>query len=216
MNGVTQTSTDYWPNVLYDAREGHIRDGLADDVMRLGGLMHYVELDVNNLSRWLPGPDRRRTAPTRKNDNGFIIYFSDRRNNNDYRRERRDRRVRLRRRRQPGDAAGTPIAEMAQRRRQCRADAGEDLNGNGTLQLYGRARRRTFRRPVLLAAASLIAARAARLHATASVLTNTNLGAGTSAREALVARANQAILFRRALKIVNGGIQTAATRIRAR
>ncbi len=47
--------------------------------------MHYVELDVNNLRRWLlPAGSAGKIAGVgefAKNDNGFIVYFSDRRNN---------------------------------------------------------------------------------------------------------------------------------------
>ena len=47
-------ATDYWPNVLFDAREGLERedaDPLLDRDPHLGGLMHYVELDIGNLAR---------------------------------------------------------------------------------------------------------------------------------------------------------------------
>ncbi|MBM3788722.1 MAG: hypothetical protein FJW35_00055, partial [Acidobacteria bacterium] len=49
--------TQYWPNVLYDTREGALRDNVptAQTTVYLGGVMHYVELDVNNLSRWFRG-----------------------------------------------------------------------------------------------------------------------------------------------------------------
>ena len=78
---------DYWPNVLYDTREAQTRDGLADTTdLTLAGVIHYVELDVNNLRRWLAGnfalaPFGAPSGPLAKNDNGYIVYFSDRRNN---------------------------------------------------------------------------------------------------------------------------------------
>ena len=83
---VSTNEHDYWPNTLYDTREAQTRDGLADTTdLILGGVIHYVELDVNNLRRWLAGiraaPFGAPSGPLAKNDNGYIIYFSDRRNN---------------------------------------------------------------------------------------------------------------------------------------
>ena len=81
-------STDYEPNVLFDPREGLMRDvAPAGTNVPLGGVMHYITLDVANLTRWfgavapytgaLAG-----TGSTAKKDNGgFTVYFSDRRNN---------------------------------------------------------------------------------------------------------------------------------------
>ena len=86
----TINSNDYWPNVLYDTREGIYRDtppaNPVDHNLYLGGMMNYVALDVNNLRRWLAGT----AAPflglnginaNNQNGAGFIVYFSDRRNN---------------------------------------------------------------------------------------------------------------------------------------
>lgn len=42
LNG-SVTSTDYVPNVLYDTREGVLRDGTNDSApVQFGGIMHYV------------------------------------------------------------------------------------------------------------------------------------------------------------------------------
>ena len=75
-------STDYWSNALYDVREGRQRDDNATTsaAIALGGVMHYVALDVNNLRRWYAGTIGT-TGTVAKNDNGYIVYFSDRRNN---------------------------------------------------------------------------------------------------------------------------------------
>ena len=72
--------TDYWPNALYDPREGNVRDGITRTDLVLGGIMNYVELDVNNLRRWILGQIGT-TGTLTRNENGYIIYFSDRRNN---------------------------------------------------------------------------------------------------------------------------------------
>jgi hypothetical protein len=51
--------TDYWPNAIFDTREGWSRlttptGGLANSVT-LGGTMDYVELDIKNLAKWFAG-----------------------------------------------------------------------------------------------------------------------------------------------------------------
>jgi hypothetical protein len=72
---------DYWPNQLYDAREGNYRDVAttgSGSGMRVGGVMGYVALDVRNLKRWF-ADEIGTTGDTAWNNNGYIVYFSDRR-----------------------------------------------------------------------------------------------------------------------------------------
>ena len=71
---------DYWPLTLYDTREGRSRDNLplANTTLQISGVMHYIELDVNNLRRWLAGAIGVSGANV-VNENGFLVYFSDRR-----------------------------------------------------------------------------------------------------------------------------------------
>jgi hypothetical protein len=82
--GTTSANTDdYWPNVLYDTREGNFRDQTrdpADFQLAYGGMMNYVAFDVNNFRRWLAGTIGASGANA-LNQNGFVVYFSDRRNN---------------------------------------------------------------------------------------------------------------------------------------
>jgi hypothetical protein len=81
------TSTDYWPMVLYDTREGLRREEAGQNAatdLKLGGAMYYVELDTNNLAKWFraTSPYAGGSGSLAKNDNnGYIVYFSDRRNN---------------------------------------------------------------------------------------------------------------------------------------
>ena len=88
---------DFWPMVLFDTREGTLRDtspagsiGAGANAINYsqmvtpGGVMHYVEIDAGNLSRWLSGAIAGSghnsydpvTAP-----NDYTLYFSDRRGN---------------------------------------------------------------------------------------------------------------------------------------
>ncbi len=139
--------TDYLPLALYDSREGARRDDPtgAGLVPLMGGVMHYVELDVNNLRLWLA------THADTQDLTGFVVYFSDRRGNKNL----------------GGDGAaetragpdgvlhtaddfGTDDAETgelgfedvinpasAQSVSNGVLDTGEDVNGNGVLDSYG-------------------------------------------------------------------------------
>ena len=80
--------SDFWPNVLFDTREGYNREvaptGAAFNQITLGGTMHYVEMDVKNVAAWFsgkigatgPATEDPRIAP-----NNFVVYVSDRRSN---------------------------------------------------------------------------------------------------------------------------------------
>jgi hypothetical protein len=97
-------ASDFWPNVLYDPREGALRDDNAGrpvapinaptygyDRLYWAGVMHYAELDVNNLRRWLRGDiggsnsaaciNGAGPATCPMDVTGFVVYFSDRRTN---------------------------------------------------------------------------------------------------------------------------------------
>ena len=84
--GLSTDGRDYIPMVLFDAREGLTRDcWVVGDcplatALNLGGVMNYVEVDVNNLSRWLTGAiGSKGAAPN--GTTGYLLYFSDRRGN---------------------------------------------------------------------------------------------------------------------------------------
>jgi hypothetical protein len=122
---------DYWPNVLFDPREGLQRDTVPGAPnapnLNLAGVMHYVTLDVANLAKWFKGqaPYAAGTGITVKTDNGYSLYFSDRRNNRDSSNK------------ETGEygfedfvnpSTGTPNGTL---------DAGEDVNANNQLDTYG-------------------------------------------------------------------------------
>jgi hypothetical protein len=74
--------TQYWPNVLYDTREGALRDNIptGQTTVYLGGIMHYIELDIANLARWFTGSIGV-SGSNAMNTTGYVVYFSDRRTN---------------------------------------------------------------------------------------------------------------------------------------
>jgi hypothetical protein len=171
------SARDYWPNV-----------GLTDP-MRLGGVMNYISLDVGNLARWFNGTIGA-TGNLSANNNGFIVYFSDRRGNHDdtlfgqpetgeYGNEDSINTAQ-------GVASDAPNAVL---------EDGENRNESmvgvvPSMQTYG-------------AVASTVAG-----VMPAGFLDPYDVGA--TPRDQLashpMARVNRQILFRRALKLVNGGI----------
>jgi hypothetical protein len=174
--------TNWWPNVLYDPREGNQRETLprSDRTIQLGGVIHYVALDVENLSRWLAGTTGT-TGTQAWNKPGYIVYFSDRRNNRDaasletgeYGWE---------------DSINPAAAAFALNGT---IDPGEDVNGNGVLEVYGGV-------PNYEGTYNTV-----RGQSQAPLNVNATPRTAIGADQALV---NRAILFRRALKLINGGI----------
>jgi hypothetical protein len=181
LNG-SVVATNYWPNVLYDTREAVQRDATNDvDPIRFGGLMHYIEVDVRNLSRWFQGAIGV-SGVNAENNTGYVLYFSDRRGNRNALNVETaefgwEDLV------NPASATGAPNGVL---------DLGEDFNANNALDVYGQTPR-------------LIAGMAAPLAAAARPWTNVDPGNVLAQNvEIGIGRRNPPIFFRRALKLVNG------------
>jgi hypothetical protein len=170
----SENPTDYWPNALHDAREGNYRDDQnnASTNVFLGGVMHYVELDVNNLRRWLQGGIGV-SGPNAMNITGYVLYFSDRRGNRNGAVETGEYGFE--------DFVNYPLTGAGLPNNQ--PDSGEDVNRNGQQELYGR-------NPILPPGVN-----------TAPLDLNAR---PQTVLSAAIARVNRPVLFRRALKIVNG------------
>jgi Tfp pilus assembly protein PilX len=83
---------DFWPNVLFDTREGTLRDSAMDTATpinrpTLNGSMHYIELDGANVAAWFSGKlgtittSGLGTKDPSVAPNNFVVYVSDRRGN---------------------------------------------------------------------------------------------------------------------------------------
>jgi len=200
-------SWDYWPNTLYDAREGTFRDSAAgfptNSPMNMAGVIQYVSLDANNLRRWFAGQIGA-TGTQALNNNGYIVYFSDRRGNHD-----------------PASTTSTD-AETGEFGFEDHVNStsatglpdgvlqlGEDVNVgsnpingvavSGTQQVYGAV---PWNNPVNIPTGATTPYSFAAARPQVQIpLSNTLAGPGAGA-----GRVNKVLLFRRALKLVNGGI----------
>jgi len=87
---------DYWPNALFDVREGTVRDvsptgSLAginySSMVTLGGVMDYIEVDAKNLAGYLAGTgvyagkSGHLSYDSVNAPNDYTVYISDRRGN---------------------------------------------------------------------------------------------------------------------------------------
>ena len=181
VNGANN-SNDYWPNVTFDTRESLVRDTApASGNIVLGGVMHYIAIDAANLAAWFNGGGAYAagTGTTALNNNGYSVYFSDRRNNRnavsaetgEYGWEDFVN---------PASGTGTPNGVL---------DTGEDVNGNGVLDTYGQFANYTA------------VANTAPPGATAPLDTTARPWTELTAAQA---RVNRPVLFRHALRIFNG------------
>jgi len=120
------TATDYQPINIYDTRETHFRINTPPTTARKIGVMSLVELDIANLARWFSGAIGA-TGNQAVNNNGYIVYFSDRRGNrNNAGNETGE--FGFEDVVNPASSPGTPDGTI---------QTGEDLNANGTLDIYG-------------------------------------------------------------------------------
>ena len=80
---------DFWPNVLFDTREGELREDTMSAANRptLNGSMSYIEIDGKNLANWFAGKigtvvtSGQGTKDPNYATNNFVLYISDRRGN---------------------------------------------------------------------------------------------------------------------------------------
>jgi hypothetical protein len=119
------TLNNWYPINMYETREGEFRENQrATANCSVGGVLNLVEIDVNNLKRWLAGNiGASGTATEFASQNGYVLYFSDRRGmiasptagtkNGEYGYEDVIN---------PGGAAGNPDGAL---------NVGEDVNQNG-------------------------------------------------------------------------------------
>ncbi len=191
----SQNPHDWWPNALYDTREGNYRPGIATtSPMTLGGIINYISLDVNNLRRWFAGQIGTTGADALQN-NGYIVYFSDRRgdHNENVTGDPETGEYGFEDFVNPGSATGAQNTGL---------DVGEDVNQNGTLDRYGET-------PHILGVGGDWTGFNAPFDASAHPWTT------ITTANAPQARVNRQVLFRRGLKLVNAGVVGGVSRLPA-
>jgi hypothetical protein len=191
---ISPNGFDYWPNVLFDTREGTLRDVVpaAPNTTKMmnAGVMNYTELDINNLCRWFTGAIGASGAGA-INITGYTVYFSDRRNNAvDPVLAHKNGEFGWEDFVNPASATGAPNNNL---------DPGEDLDGTGNLVMYGGLP------PAAPSIAGVTLAAAAG--AGALPLADPRPTAASKPADYISipeARVNPPLFFRRALKLVNG------------
>lgn len=134
---LTSGPSKYWwqPLNFYDTREGERRENpLTGTTCSVGGIMTSTEIDVGNLKKWLQGTIGTNGALVETaSQNGYILYYADHRGmladpnpaaaikvkHGDFGYEDFIN---------PSSSTGASNSSL---------DAGEDVNGDGTLQTYG-------------------------------------------------------------------------------
>lgn len=191
--------TDFWPLTLYDIREAFNRDGSASSDLHMSGVIHYVDLDVNNLRLWLADTIAG-TGELVVNEDGYVVYFSDRRGNRDAAGE------------ETGEYGYEDIVNGATSAGTINGtlDDGEDMNSNGTLDTYGgTAYARTTANALTTAfPAGWLTPWVSGSTPYTTMGTTGNTGNPTSIANNpwYRARSNPPMFFRRALKLTNGGL----------
>lgn len=128
------TKNNWYPINFYDVREGELRENQQTTTnCRVGGVMNLVEIDVNNLRKWLAGTIG--TSGSRveyTSQNGYILYFSDRRGmlpNQSLTPPAKNGEYGFEDVINPATSSGAPNGRL---------DYGEDVDSNGKLDVWGK------------------------------------------------------------------------------
>lgn len=125
------TKYNWYPINTYDVREGELRENATSSTScRVGGIMNVVEIDVNNLRKWLAtSVNGQKVEYT--SQNGYILYFSDRRGmvvNANLSTPAKNGEYGFEDVVNPASTTGTPNGRL---------DQGEDVDANGKLDTWG-------------------------------------------------------------------------------
>jgi hypothetical protein len=212
--------SDFWPNVLFDVREGTLRDVTPSSPNNvrptLNGVMNYIELDAANLAKWFAGTlgtSGPSTYDPNVAPNDFVVYISDRRGNYAASKTWSGNWPPLSPQgHETGEYGWNDFANPGNASNGCpnnALDAGEDLDATGQLYTYGASPAR----------AQSVYGTFSGLSTTGTALTaNPSCSAPSYASPVWpmvyatinnAARENPPLFFRRAVKIVNGKNLTA-------
>jgi hypothetical protein len=203
---------NYLPINFYDPREGEVRDTSGPATSSLNGIMNLMEVDVHNLQQWFAGNIATSgvyaiNGPDALSNSGYILYTSDRRMNCGDTKYELEGTCTIGETGEYGNediinpavTAGTPNLTM---------DAPEDLDGDGVFRTYG-----AYAHPIVTPASVAPTGVTVGGASTGAQTWNTIISAvANSATEnpafvritAAQAEKNSVVVFRRALRLVNG------------
>ena len=169
---------NWFPTNMYDSREGELRPSGTNGNCNVGGIMNTPELDVGNLKKWLAGTiGTTGTLVESSSQNGYILYFSDRRgmllNGSGVRAGEYGFEDVI----NPASSAGVPDGVL---------QTAEDTNENNTLDVYGRANLGDG------------------IHVSAQGTDSSTYDVPTYRVSGLIARKNRVTGARHGLKLING------------
>jgi len=218
--------TDYWPNALFDPREGSLRDTVPsntagvgnikyDRMVPLGGVMNYIEVDAANIAKYFTGAlgtngvlaYDANVAP-----NDFTVYISDRRDNYAATQTWVNWPPLSPAFHETGEYGYTDIVNGNNPTAGCpngALDTGEDLDGTGFLYTYGGDA--THTQLAYVAASQWTGGygffanlKTTALTANPACTSTPAIWPGNFVVNANEARQNPNLYFRRAIKVVNG------------
>jgi len=127
------TRNNWYPINMYDTREGEFRD-VNSATCKVNGVLTVIEIDVANLRKWLKGTIGANGANVDyKTQNGYILYFSDRRGmlvNPTTGVNRKNGEFGFEDILNASSSTGVPDGVL---------DVGEDVNNNGGVDTWGKA-----------------------------------------------------------------------------
>jgi hypothetical protein len=212
------TPTKFVPINMYDAREGEVRDNSGPTTSSLNGIMNLVEIDVRNLQQWFAGNIATSgkyaiNGPDALNNSGYILYTSDRRMNcadtptslelegvctNGETGEFGNEDII-----NPSVTSGAPNGVLDTCTPGVTACPPEDVDGDGVFRTYG-----AYAHPIATPSTTVAptgTTPTGKWNAIISSVANTTAGNPAFVRiTASQAQKNSVVVFRRALRLVNG------------
>ena len=226
----TPQPTDFWPNVLFDTREGNFRDTTPagnigainySQMPTLNGAMSYIEVDAKNVTKWFAGT-LGASGPSTKDPavapNNFVVYLSDRRGNYTATALPGPWPPLSPSGKETGEYGFSDFINRSNPTTACPdsiLDVGEDVNGTGNLYTYGQDATHAILPPnvpspwlggygIETGLLGTAVTNAIAPNPNCTVAAFTGVWPGSVAIHANEARENPNYYFRRAVKIVNG------------
>jgi len=213
---LASTPSNFVPINLYDPREGEVRDTepSTNTTSSLNGIINVLEIDVGKLQQWFAGliavsGKYAYNGPDALDNSGYILYTSDRRMNcmdgkydlegtcasnvvtNGVATAGESGEFGNEDIINPASSTGTPNGQL---------DTGEDVNGNGVLDTYG-----VYPHPIAAVSTTVNPGGTTPSGTWSSIISSVSADNPAFVRlTPTQAQDNGVVIFRRALRLVNG------------